>query len=96
MDVYNGVPFATPDAAEFLIKLIPSKARSGALAEETVFIMANKANSGTVQFSFNEAITANHHVLAAGEKHPPRTVPLDQNYIRCKGSAIGQYSTITW
>jgi hypothetical protein len=62
MDVYNGVPFATPDAAEFLIKLIPSKARSGALAEETVFIMANKANSGTVQFSFNTRPERSHSI----------------------------------
>lgn len=96
MDVYNGKPFATPDGNEFLIKLIPSAAIAGAIRPETVFIQTNKGNSGTVQFSFNEPVTANHHVLAADEKHPPITVPLNEEYIRCKGSASGQYCTITW
>lgn len=96
MDVYNGKPFATPDDQEFLIKLIPSKAIAGAIPEETVFIQAAAGNSGTMQFSFNEAVNANHRALAADGKHQPITVPLNQDYIRCKGSAADQYATITW
>jgi hypothetical protein len=96
MDVINGSPVSTADGNEAMIKLIPSKPITGSIPPETAFIQAHASNTGTLQFSFGEAIGANHMVLAAGDKHPPITVKLNEEHIRVKGSAAGQKFTITW
>jgi hypothetical protein len=96
MDVKNGSPVSTADANESMLKLVPSKPITGSISPETVFIQVDPANSGTLQFAFGEPVGADHLVLAAGDKHPPITVKLNEEYIRVKGSASGQKFMITW
>lgn len=96
MDVTNGKPNSTADASEVTLKLLASRTYSGSVPPELVFIQAHPDNSGTLQFSFGEAVGANHIVLAAGDKHPPISVPIGVDHIRVKGSGAGQKYTITW